>query len=108
MLLGSGIGPVRNKRNGPGTKGGLCRHARELSAAHNPLGAVQINPPGTSFRPASPNDHVTTLRPRYATNGSKSRSQCRRSYPLSIQRVAIIVSTVSRMVTPRRRLRAVS
>ena len=49
------------------------------------------------------NDHETTFSPRYVANESKSRSLCRSSYPLSMQRVAMIVSIVLRMVTPRPR-----
>ena len=47
--------------------------------------------------------HSKTRRPRCRANGSKSRSLCSSRYPLSIQRVAITVSMVLRIVTPRLR-----
>jgi hypothetical protein len=47
-----------------------------------------------------PGYQVTTRKPRCLANGSKSRSSCNSSYPLSMHRVAITVSMVLRTVTP--------
>ncbi len=47
-----------------------------------------------------PDCQTATRRPRCLANGSKSRSLCSRSYPLSMHRVAITVSMVLRTVTP--------
>ena len=46
---------------------------------------------------------ATTRKPRNLANGSKSLSLCSRSYPLSMHRVAMIVSMVFRTATPRLR-----